>query len=697
VASGAAKREAKAAADARKQRDEALALAYRARWNETRVLLLARPAGWRGRALDNLKALAALDTPERDLAALRAEAAQCLVEPDLHEVPFRADHSAHGLAFSPDGTALAGAGLRALALWDVATGAARPLPAGPPPRNVSAVAFHPAGTCVAVAGASAPLRFLGTLPDGTPCPKPPVAGAQFVAFDRAGRLLVTSNTDRTVTVHEFPGGRLLRKVPIHLRGEQAVALRPDGEAVAVVGPSGNIQVHDIAMGGVTSAPQQPQGLILGLVYAPDGSSLAAGYGDGRVVLWRAAAPGRPDFEPPAVLIGHEGMVRHLAFTGDGRYLVTAGHDRTVRLWDVQTGRPRVTLSLEDLEPSALACHPDGRTLAVALSNREGRPVRLYRVESWDGRQALRPADLVGAFAAHPGRPLVAAASRQSHETLLWDLPGNNAVRRWRPEGTVVAQAFAAGGDSLAAVQLLPAGGGVRPSYSLSFWDPATGGLLRKVPLGQGVTSGVLALSPDGKHAAVAADSSTVILLGADGKEVWRNATPLSPVRRLAFLGRGERLLVCHSRGTVVILQTAGGKALHRRGTMNTATAFVVAEEAGLVVVGGVDGTLACLGLPGLEERGTLPGGPPRQVAALAARPDGRLLVSCHRDGSVLLWDLKARRVALNLPRHPDGGDHAVFTHDGRYLVIASLRVPPVVYDLTSLGTALDRLGLDGLP
>src|SRR5205814_3043694 len=103
-------------------RDRAVADTYRALLGETRALREARPAGWRATALDNLRQLAGLKTPRRDLVELRSEAVLCLGEVDVREIARfeRHTHVIYGLDFSPDGNTLATAGYDGkVFLWDL--------------------------------------------------------------------------------------------------------------------------------------------------------------------------------------------------------------------------------------------------------------------------------------------------------------------------------------------------------------------------------------------------------------------------------------------------------------------------------------------------------------------------------------------------------------------------------------------------
>src|SRR5207245_1231730 len=60
------------------------------------------------------------------------------------------------------------------------------------------------------------------------------------------------------------------------------------------------------------------------------------------------------------LKGHQGRVMCLAFSSDGRTLATGGEDRTVRLWDLPSGKPRAILKEHTDKVVAVVFSPDSR-------------------------------------------------------------------------------------------------------------------------------------------------------------------------------------------------------------------------------------------------------------------------------------------------------------------------------------------------
>src|SRR5438552_12430957 len=65
----------------------------------------------------------------------------------------------------------------------------------------------------------------------------------------------------------------------------------------------------------------------------------------------------------ASLKGHDGAVRCVAYSPDGRMLASGSDDSTIKLWDVATGKGRATLKGHDDAVQSMAFSPDGRTLA----------------------------------------------------------------------------------------------------------------------------------------------------------------------------------------------------------------------------------------------------------------------------------------------------------------------------------------------
>ncbi len=286
---------------------------------------------------------------------------------------------------------------------------------------------------------------------------------QALAYSPDGKTLASAGDDQTVRLWDLATGTAHRVLRDHTDAVLTVAFSPDGRTLASGGYDKQLRLWDVATGGlvnnflrvssgiITGTAFSPSGhwlawgcdrgsigltlrdlrtardsaaadwtansmgvgwlAVWSVTFSPDSTLLAAGHGNGQVALWDLA------LEERRGQFAHSSGINALTFSPDGRTLATLA-GRTVRLWDVESGQARLTLSGHGQHAWSVAFTRDGNFLATG--GWDGT-VRL-----WDPHTGQERAKYdwglgrVNAVAFAPDG-MTAAAAGTSPDIIIWDV------------------------------------------------------------------------------------------------------------------------------------------------------------------------------------------------------------------------------------------------------------------------------------
>ena len=265
-----------------------------------------------------------------------------------------------------------------------------------------------------------------------------------MAFSVDGRRAVIASSDRSVRYYEVEGRRDLKRLIGHTASVWAVALSADGKLALSGGMDGTARLWEVASGQQRQKLDGHTGLVTAVAFAPDNQAVTGGL-DGFVILWdldtgreihRWRGPMKyvsavsvhgnraviaadrtirlwdlDSGKPVRAYDGHAAPVTAIAFSADGKQIVSGSDDHTVRIWDAASEKPARSLTGHDAAVRSVAFSANGKWV---LSAGADATVRLWRLS--DGKD-------VGVFRKHGSAALQAAFAENGRQTVSGERDG----------------------------------------------------------------------------------------------------------------------------------------------------------------------------------------------------------------------------------------------------------------------------------
>jgi WD40 repeat protein len=551
-------------------------------------------------------------------------------------------------AFSPDGRLLATCDTDCnVRVWEVKSGKLLLICQGHA-NWVRFVVFSPDGKTLASCGADWSIK-LWNVKDGV-CIKTLIGHEHevfAVAYSPDGQQLASASGDRTVKLWTIHDGRCLTTFTGHTDWVRSVAFSPDGKTLASSGVDHTIRIWNISQLG--------DGRDGG-----DGGDRGDGGANSQQLIANSLLQSKIQNPKSKILTDHSGWVRSIAFSPDGEVLASASSDRTIKLWDYETGDCLRTYTGHQGSIYSIAFSVAGDLIVSGSGDRT--------VKFWDcyGDTCVKTlygqTNEVCCVAVNSDNQTIACVSLD--QTMrLWNYHNSQCLKTWYGHTDwALPVAFSTDGNFLASGS---------NDKTVRLWHWQTGECLKTL---QGHTDFIYSVAFHPSEAILASGSTDLSIRlwqvqsgecfqVLQGHTDWICAIAFHPSEPILASASADCTVKLWNIHTGQCLKTLAG---HTEKLLGTA----FSPDGTLLASCGVDQMIKLWDIPSARCIKTLQGHTSR-IWGVAFSPDGSLLASCSTDQTIKLWNIHTQHCVKTLTGHTNWVFAIAFSPDGQTLVSAS--------------------------
>jgi WD40 repeat protein len=520
------------------------------------------------------------------------------------------------------------------------------------------------------------------------------------AFSRDGTRIITASGDNRARIWDASSGKQLAELQHGDKNSSSVLVAvfsPDAMKAATVSSDGTAWIWNLQSGKDTVHLQDGTGLleliravqanivlelqnkpatqavptmtgIRTVAFSPDGREVVTASTGGTARVWNA------DTGEPRLVLKHDDVVFHAEFSHDGRRLVTASKDHTARLWDAASGGELARFG-HDASVSRAVFSPDGRQIVTASDDGTARVwdatdnydvARAYH-ERRQRRDTFLPPEI---------QRMKTAIARVTSGTA--DPLKNRELALLQLDGKVTEAAFSSDGKLIVTAS---------EDHTARIWDDATGGELARLQHSAGVETA--AFSPNGETLVTTSQGNIA--------QIWQVARTLgesfqhdADVQTAAFSRDGRHVLTSSIDHVARVWDASSGRQLAQFNDRESVRAAEFSADGRRVVTVAGDASVwdVFTGQEVAHFQHSI-----ADVRQASFSPDGAsVLTAGGTDYTARIWDVARDRERLRLI-HDGVVNAAAFSPKGTRVLTASGDHTARVWDALT-GKELVRLQHD---
>jgi WD40 repeat protein/serine/threonine protein kinase len=423
------------------------------------------------------------------------------------------------------------------------------------------------------------------------------------------------------------------------------------------------------------------GRIFAAIFSPDGRRIITSGSDKTIRMWDSETGKELN-----VLQGHEDIIEDLDISPDGKRIVSGSDDKTIKLWNAQTGIEIATLRGHQYWVTSVAFSPDGSKI---VSGSGDGTMKLWDAQSCNELITLKAhQEWIDAVIFSPDGKYIVSCS-DDNTIKLWDAETGTAVATFTGhQHSIMSVAFSPDGKKLVSGS---------KDKTVKVWDVLTGVAMITIPSHDGQVWSV-AFSPNGEFIASGGADNTVRIWDAEtGNELKKFRGHNWIIASVQFSPDGKHLVSASLDDTVKLWDVTIDRELTKYpGHSDITWSIAFSKDGKIIISGSADSTIKLWDTQTGEELKTILGrvhypSSAFSVSSVAFSPDGKCIASGARlDKTIRLWDASTGIELMALRGHKDGIGSVAFSPSGSYIASGSKDKTIKLWDVSS-GTEIMTL------